>query len=184
MSFIFIDFAQFYQFGSTCFITPPPSIRSSLPSSFYLFTSRVHLLYFLCAIRISHLFHLSFLSASSAHLAVLKKDLRHTRSHALAQGTYGNLSTQFKSFFLFCNFFNLVPLPVSLDTLCLYIQFLSRSLVPPSIRNYVSGVKHLHIVLGYEFPYSGHLVLKHVFAVSNDLILTCPEGLLRYFLVT
>ena len=163
MSFIFIDFAQFYQFGSTCFITPPPSIRSSLPSSFYLFTSRVHLLYFLCAIRISHLFHLSFLSASSAHLAVLKKDLRHTRSHALAQGTYGNLSTQFKSFFLFCNFFNLVPLPVSLDTLCLYIQFLSRSLVPPSIRNYVSGVKHLHIILGYEFPYSGHLVLKLVF---------------------
>ena len=43
------------------------------------------------------------------------------------------------------------------------MQFLSRSLAPTSIRNYVSGVKHLHIVLGYEFPYSGNLLLKLVF---------------------
>ena len=100
---------------------------------------------------------------TSAHLATLKKDLRYTRSHALAKGTYNNLSTHFKSFFMFCHHFHLTALPVSLNTLCLYIQFLSRSLAPTSIRNYVSGVKHLHIVLGYEFPYSGHLLLKLVF---------------------
>jgi len=104
-----------------------------------------------------------FVSVTSAHLATLKKDLRYTRSHALAQGTYSNLSTHFKSFFMFCHHFHLTALPVSLNTLCLYIQFLSRSLAPTSIRNYVSGVKHLHIVLGYEFPYSGHLLLKLVF---------------------
>ena len=35
--------------------------------------------------------------------------------------------------------------------------------VPQAIRNYVSGVKHLHNVLYYEFPYSGNLLLKLVF---------------------
>ena len=30
-------------------------------------------------------------------------------------------------------------------TVCLYVQFLSRTLTPPSIRNYLSGVKLLHL---------------------------------------
>ena len=64
---------------------------------------------------------------------------------------------------MFCIYFQLPALPVSLHTLCLYVQFLSRSLAPTSIRNYVSGVKHLHIVLGYDFPFSGNLLLKLVF---------------------
>ena len=64
---------------------------------------------------------------------------------------------------MFCSYFSLQPLPASLQTLCLYVQFLSRSMVPPSIRNYLSGVKHMHVVLGYEFPYSSNLVLKLVF---------------------
>lgn len=48
--------------------------------------------------------------------------------------------------------FNLVFLPASLRTICLYCQFLSRSMTPPSVRNYLSGVKLLHLMLGFEFP--------------------------------
>ncbi|PFX15204.1 THAP domain-containing protein 4 [Stylophora pistillata] len=40
----------------------------------------------------------------------------------------------------------------SLQTICLYCQFLSRSMTPPSVRNYLSGVKLLHFMLGFEFP--------------------------------
>ena len=48
--------------------------------------------------------------------------------------------------------FNFVFLPASLRTICLYCQFLSRSMTPPSVRNYLSGVKLLHVILGFEFP--------------------------------
>ena len=36
--------------------------------------------------------------------------------------------------------------------ICLYCQFLSRSLTPPSIRNYLSGVRLFHLMLGFPFP--------------------------------
>ena len=51
---------------------------------------------------------------------------------------------QFKAFFLFCHYFKLDPIPATLDTVCLYVQFLSRTLTPASIRNYLNGVKLLH----------------------------------------
>ncbi|CAH3189965.1 unnamed protein product, partial [Porites evermanni] len=43
--------------------------------------------------------------------------------------------------------------PASLDTVCLYCQFLSRSMTPQSVRNYLSGVKLLHVVTGFDFPF-------------------------------
>ena len=55
-----------------------------------------------------------------------------------------------KSFLMFCIYFKLCYLPVSTETLQLYAQFLSRSFVAvDSIRNYISGVKTLHMLLGH-----------------------------------
>ena len=42
----------------------------------------------------------------------------------------------------------------TLDTICLYVQFLSRTLSPPAIRNYLSGVKLLHLFSGLDFPFN------------------------------
>ena len=44
--------------------------------------------------------------------------------------------------------------------MCLYAQFLSHSFVPDSIKNYLSGVKLLHIILGFEYPFSGNILLN------------------------
>lgn len=45
-------------------------------------------------------------------------------------------------------YFRFDPIPATLDTVCLYVQFLSRTLTPPSIRNnYLSGVKLLHLFM-------------------------------------
>ena len=57
-----------------------------------------------------------------------------------------------RSYLYFCLHFDLVFLPASIRTISLYCQFLSRSMTPPSIRNYLSGVKFLHVPLGYPFP--------------------------------
>ncbi|XP_048576165.1 uncharacterized protein LOC125557539 [Nematostella vectensis] len=94
------------------------------------------------------------LNSDSSALASLQKDLRQTLQAAYSTGTYSNLKTQFKAFFLFCLYFDLTPLPADIDTVCLYVQFLSRSIAPPSIRNYLSGVKLLHLFAGYDYAFT------------------------------
>ena len=52
---------------------------------------------------------------------------------------------------MFCIYFKLTFLPVTTETLSLYVQFLSRSFKSThSIRNYISGVKTMHHFLGYS----------------------------------
>ena len=53
----------------------------------------------------------------------------------------------------FCLYFDLPYLPASLDTVCLYCQFLSRSMTPQSVRNYPSGVKLLLVITGLDFSF-------------------------------
>ena len=85
-------------------------------------------------------------------LSKLSRDLKKTRKAAYAAGTQKNHRTQWRSYLYFCLHFDLVFLPASIRTISLYCQFLSRSMTPPSIRNYLSGVKLLHVSLGYPFP--------------------------------
>ena len=88
------------------------------------------------------------------------RDVSSTRLQAFAKGTYSNLRTQFRSYFGFCVYFHRVPLPADVHTICGFAQFLSRSLKPPTIRNYLSGVKMLHIFLGYEYTFSDNFHLR------------------------
>ena len=83
----------------------------------------------------------------------MRKDLKKTRRAAYAAGTRKNHRTQWKAYLSFCLYFDLPYLPASLDTVCLYCQFLSRSMTPQSVRNYLSGVKLLHVVTGFDFPF-------------------------------
>lgn len=90
----------------------------------------------------------------------LRRDLKHSQRSAYSCGTYSNLRTQFKAFFLFCFYFKPTPVPAELTRVCLYVQFLSRTLTPPSIRNYLSGVKLLHLFSGADYPFTKDFVLS------------------------
>ena len=70
---------------------------------------------------------------------------------AYVDSTHKNHKTQ--AYLYFCFSFDLKPLPATLNTVCLYCQFLSHSMTPPSIRNYLSGVKLLHVFTGFKFPF-------------------------------
>jgi hypothetical protein len=62
-----------------------------------------------------------------------------------------NLKIKWESFMLFCLYFALCFLPASTQTVQLYSQFLSRSFTSvASIRNYLSGVRTIHQLLGYD----------------------------------
>ena len=90
------------------------------------------------------------------------REVRRSRRHAFARGTFSNLRTQFRSYFAFCVYFRRKPLPANLDTVCGFAQFLSRSITSNSIRNYLSGIKMLHILLGYEYNFTDDLHLQLV----------------------
>lgn len=54
---------------------------------------------------------------------------------------------------MFCLYWSFSFLPATEEILCYYAQFLSRSFkAVSSIRNYISGVKKLHLFLDYSFP--------------------------------
>ena len=84
-------------------------------------------------------------------LSQLSRDLKQSRKAAYATGTSKNHRTQWRTYLYFTLHFNLVFLPASLHTICLYCPFLSPSMTPPSVRNYLNGVKLLHLMLGFEF---------------------------------
>ncbi|XP_069136376.1 uncharacterized protein [Argopecten irradians] len=106
-------------------------------------------------------------------LVTLKKDLKESMKAAFAAGTQQNLQTQWKAYFLFCEAFGLVAIPTCTEVLCLFIQFLSRSMKSSdSIRNYVSGVKSLHLLSDIPFEvrsYEVNLALRGISRLNPHL---------------
>ena len=85
-------------------------------------------------------------------LAQLHRGIHESQRAAFAVGTYKNLRLQWRTFISFCMYFHLAFLPTSLQTVCLYAQFLSRTFKSvDSIRNYLLGVKTFHILCGFPF---------------------------------
>lgn len=88
---------------------------------------------------------------SETQLNTLKTELKSSRRQAYADSTNKNLKIQWETYMLFCFYFNLTYLPVSTNTLSLFAQFLSRSFKSiQSIKNYISGVKTMHYLLGFS----------------------------------
>ncbi|XP_053383790.1 uncharacterized protein LOC128549996 [Mercenaria mercenaria] len=80
---------------------------------------------------------------------------------AYAEGSRRNLNTQWESFLLFCTYFKFCPLPADTETLQLYAQFLSRSFKSvESIKNYISGVKIMHLLLGAKIEHINNFLLN------------------------
>ena len=90
--------------------------------------------------------------------------MRRSQRDSFVSGTWVNLKTQFRSYFLFTSFSKLIAVPASLETILLYTQFLSRSFkAPQSIKNYLNGVRFLHILLGHEYAFTGNYMVELLF---------------------
>ena len=94
-------------------------------------------------------------------MSSLKRDLRRTQRQAFAPGTLQNLKCQWKKFSTFAALSGISNLPITTDELCLYIQFLTRTLSSPiSVRNYVSGLKTLHTMLHIPYPSNDEISVR------------------------
>jgi hypothetical protein len=71
------------------------------------------------------------------------------------------LSAQ-RGFVAFCQQLNLTPLPASEDTLILYVTDRAQTCAHTTIRAYLAGVRHMHIVNGFANPLEGRLRLNLV----------------------
>ena len=83
----------------------------------------------------------------------LLREVHVSRCNAFAQGSYSNLRTQVRSYFAFCVYYERTPLPADPVTIYAFAQFLSRTMTPSSVRNYLSGVKTLHILHGFSYNF-------------------------------
>ena len=83
-----------------------------------------------------------------------------SRRNAFAKGSYSNLRTQVRCYFSYCVYFGRTPLPAESKTIYGFVQFLSRSMVPSTVRNYLSGVKLLHIFHGLPFSHYEDYLLQ------------------------
>ena len=103
----------------------------------------------------------------------LEEELKRTRLYAYAPGTQKNHRSQWKSYLAFCLYFDLTPVPATAHVVSLYCQFLSRTLTPQSIRNYLSGVKLLHLIAGFDFPflqsYEVRLTLRSIQCLAKHI---------------
>ena len=133
---------------------PCDLVRLSLASCYRSFLCS-HLFYCLFALLITYI----SLGAARAFDALLKQSRRSQRP-AFTEGSHSNLRTQFRSYFAFCVYYERQPLPADLDTVRAYAQFLSRSVQHNTILNYLSGLKMLHILLGFSYPFTGHAILR------------------------
>ena len=57
-------------------------------------------------------------------VSILKQEVRQSQRAAYSKGTFKNLKTQITSYLLFCECFEIVALPASVETLCVYVQLL------------------------------------------------------------
>lgn len=80
---------------------------------------------------------------------------------AYAEGSRRNLKVQWESFLLFCTYFNFISLPTTTETLQLFSQFLSRTFKSTdSIKNYINGVKTMHLLLGFQVDHINKFILN------------------------
>lgn len=87
---------------------------------------------------------LLYLLADGA-ITALQRAMQKRRRAAYRPGTMKNQWLHIKMFVAFCLHFGLAYIQPTVNTICLYIEFLAQSLKSPaSVRNYVAGISTFH----------------------------------------
>jgi hypothetical protein len=93
----------------------------------------------------------------------LQFQCKNSAQHAFAESTNKNIKTQWETYFMYCIYFHFESIPATVKNLTQYAQFLSRSFkTVDAIRNYISGVKLLHLYLDIDYLQFESLQLKLV----------------------
>ena len=75
-----------------------------------------------------------------------------TQGYRFARGTKNNIVSQIRQWLYFAIFFNLTILPASPQSLCLFMELMSKTSGYGHCKNTLGGIKYLHASTGFEFP--------------------------------
>ena len=100
-----------------------------------------------------HAIQPGFTGVADPDLITLRNAADRRQRQAYRPGTRANHRCQVASFINFCTNHNLQFLNPSVDTLCVYTEYLAQKFSSPtSVKNYLSAVKLLHNLLGLQAP--------------------------------
>lgn len=100
------------------------------------------------------------------------KSLRH---YGMAAASRKTRNSQWKQFFDFCSLYDLQPLPASVDTVSLFVAYLSSRLEYSTVVNYVASLAKLHHENDFDAPDLGHFSVKEALAGLQRSRLELPN---------
>ena len=124
-----------------------------------------------------------------AGLDLLKDEWKKLRALCWSENTYKAKKTQWKRFLNFCADYELRPLPVTTEVVCLYVTELTKTVCYQTITQYVSGVWSLHKYLDYMYPDPTSFIIQSTLrgakrllgASTNPALPLSPENLCAIF---
>ena len=108
----------------------------------------------------------------SVFLDQLRRENRISQAHRFAKGTAQNMVSGIRTWFTYCVFFNLCPLPATEKTVIPFLELMAISVTYNHLKHLMSAIKFYHQTKGLEFP-------EHNFDIVNTL-----HGLKRKLLHT
>ena len=92
----------------------------------------------------------------------------------LADSSWSTRQSQWRHYFRFCDVYDQVPLPASLDTVLLYLAYMASSFKYVSIVNYLSALWVLHKMTNHQHvdpkSFEIHMTLREIRRTLGDVV--------------
>ena len=86
------------------------------------------------------------------HWEQLRRQNVDTQGYRFAKSTKNNVLSQIRQWVYFAFYFHITVLPASPESLCLFMELMSKTSGYGHCKNVLGGVKYLHACTGYDFP--------------------------------
>ena len=94
-----------------------------------------------------------------------------TLQNAYRPGTQRNYRCRANGYFRFCEFYQLPPYPATEWQLIRYARYLANGVTSyDTVKGYLSTIKRLHEIGGFQFPSETHLLKQELKAIRRELI--------------
>lgn len=97
---------------------------------------------------------------SSVSLKDLKSRCKEVQALCWAPSTWSTRNSQWRRYMSFCEEYQIHSIPASVETMCLYVTYLTQTLAYSSICNYMSAVWSLHEFMGHQPSAKGTFLLS------------------------
>ena len=92
------------------------------------------------------------MAMAAVQLQNLRLENRITQSYRFAKSSTANVVSAIRQYLYFADYFHIPPLPITVDTLVLFMEFMARTSGYAHLKHLLSSVKFLHEAIDLPFP--------------------------------